>query len=427
MPSSGGSVSDAPVNKVVDGKSHYLAYITPDEGQSLQQQGGQEVITNEGIPAYPPPGIGGSSSSSSSSSSGGGGGGPGPGGQGARGQATQNPGRAPSSPSPGSGHPAAQNRAPTQTGTRPPDFVAGATIQTGPEPGTTHPVITNRGETIKKALVETQDLGDPMETLDYDDAKARAILKAQAPDTYAGVKTGDAEIATEIALEPPDYSDSEIEKGYTDEGEKLSQVGAGIYMTKAEMYNKGLIEKDPETGEDVQGRNRINPTTGNLERTDLSFAEHWANRPDAIKYSPVLSFLYASGQNLSEWMSKNAFKGYNEAGLRTDKSLWDSLGGGGQGDGKADTSSAVSNAQSNFVTSGKLEPTNSVAANWYQNLGSSSISGASGGFNLAAEYAAAKAKVAQTLGTSSAIGQLAVNESPFYNWLKTNSLDRGIL
>ena len=83
--------------------------------------------------------------------------------------------------------------------------------------------------------------------------------------------------------------------------------------------------------------------------------------------------------------------------------------------------------QSNFVTSGKLEPTNSVAANWYQNLGSSSISGPSGGFNLAAEYAAAKAKVAETLGTSSAIGQLAVNESPFYNWLKTNSLDRGIL
>ncbi len=54
MPSSGGSVSDAPVNKVVDGKSHYLAYITPDEGKSLVDQGGKEVVTNSGIPAYPP-------------------------------------------------------------------------------------------------------------------------------------------------------------------------------------------------------------------------------------------------------------------------------------------------------------------------------------------------------------------------------------
>ena len=74
MPSSGGSVSDAPVNvsdapvnKVVDGQSHYLAYITPDEGQSLQQQGGQEVITNEGIPAYPPLGARGTSPGTSES------------------------------------------------------------------------------------------------------------------------------------------------------------------------------------------------------------------------------------------------------------------------------------------------------------------------------------------------------------------------
>ena len=53
MPSRGGSVSDAPVNKVVDGKSHYLAYITPDEGKSLVDQGGKEVVTDSGIPAYP--------------------------------------------------------------------------------------------------------------------------------------------------------------------------------------------------------------------------------------------------------------------------------------------------------------------------------------------------------------------------------------
>ena len=58
MPASGGSLSDTNVstNKVVDGKSHYLAYITPDEGKSLVDQGGKEVVTDSGIPAYPPPG-----------------------------------------------------------------------------------------------------------------------------------------------------------------------------------------------------------------------------------------------------------------------------------------------------------------------------------------------------------------------------------
>ena len=58
MPASGGSVTDnsVPTNKVVDGKSHYLAYITPDEGKSLVNQGGVPTMTNEGIMAYPPQG-----------------------------------------------------------------------------------------------------------------------------------------------------------------------------------------------------------------------------------------------------------------------------------------------------------------------------------------------------------------------------------
>ena len=48
-------------------------------------------------------------------------------------------------------------------------------------------------------------------------------------------------------------------------------------------------------------------------------------------------------------------------------------------------------------------------------------------FSFENEYAAAKAKQKTLLGTSSAIGQLAVNQSPFYNWLKDKSLNKGIL
>ena len=48
-------------------------------------------------------------------------------------------------------------------------------------------------------------------------------------------------------------------------------------------------------------------------------------------------------------------------------------------------------------------------------------------FSFENEYAAAKAKQKALLGTSSAIGQLAVNQSPFYNWLKDKSLNKGIL
>ena len=55
MSASGGSTSDQNIstNKVVDGQSHYLAYITPNEGKCLVNQGGKEVMTDSGIPAYP--------------------------------------------------------------------------------------------------------------------------------------------------------------------------------------------------------------------------------------------------------------------------------------------------------------------------------------------------------------------------------------
>jgi hypothetical protein len=40
--------------KLIKGQEHMLAYITPGEAESLQNLGGEEVMTSEGIPAYPP-------------------------------------------------------------------------------------------------------------------------------------------------------------------------------------------------------------------------------------------------------------------------------------------------------------------------------------------------------------------------------------
>jgi hypothetical protein len=49
------------------------------------------------------------------------------------------------------------------------------------------------------------------------------------------------------------------------------------------------------------------------------------------------------------------------------------------------------------------------------------------GLSFQAAYDAAKTKINQTLGNPSAMGLLAVNESPFYDFLKTRGLDRRIL
>ena len=231
-----------------------------------------------------------------------------------------------------------------------------------------------------------------------------------------------------VGIAAPDpHSPSEIEKGYTDDGEKLSNVN-GVYMTKSEMYNTGIVEKDPTTGEEVMGRNTINPNTGELERTDLSFAEHWANAPDALKYSPTMRFLYASGKNISEYSNKKGFKGYNEAGLRGtlgNATTDDSDGSGNlqntltrDGD-ESDRMNTVA-PDAPFIISGTTKP-DSVAAKFFGNTANKFK------FSFENEYAAAKARQKTLLGSPSSVGLLAVNQSPFYNWLKDKSLNKGIL
>ena len=169
------------------------------------------------------------------------------------------------------------------------------------------------------------------------------------------------------------------------------------------------------------GRYETNIETGELERRDLTFAEHWANAPDALKYSPTLRLLWATGANLGEWSKR---QGANVWDWGTGESNISPAPDRGDGPGATGT---VSAAQSNYITSGQITPSNSVAANWYQSLGSSSASGNASAFNLASEYAAAKTKVKQTLGTPSAVGMLAVNDSPFFDFLQKHNLTKGIL
>tara|TARA_R100001530_G_scaffold40889_1_gene31435 strand:+ start:51 stop:1376 length:1326 start_codon:yes stop_codon:yes gene_type:complete len=82
---------------------------------------------------------------------------------------------------------------------------------------------------------------------------------------------------------------------------------------------------------------------------------------------------------------------------------------------------AVERITSSYQAGGTA-PQESQAAKWYANMG-----GGQGGFNLTTAYALAKAKQASILGNPSSIRQLAVNQSPYYDFLKLNKLDRGIL
>jgi len=313
MPSSGGSVSDAPVNKVVDGQSHYLAYITPDEGKSLQQQGGKEVVTDQGIPAYPPPGERGG---------------------------------------PGSG---SEGRAPGGEGQ--------GEYQSPPsQPSQDTP------EDVADTADGYEDVGGPASRTNIEDIHG----EHDDPDSVSY---------------DPTYNPVTQAK----ETKKVTQGSgkhAGKYMWDAKKQEYFRV-------------------------TDFTWKEHWDKAPDILKMSPTLRAIYATGKNINEWTTRKGWNFDSNTGSVTDDR--------GNNVSERDLMNAAG-SDAPYAASGTTQPTSSTAANWFSNLGSTTQ-----GFNLATEYAAAKSKVAQRLGTSSAVGQLAVNQSSFFNWLKDNSLDKGIL
>ena len=257
-------------------------------------------------------------------------------------------------------------------------------------------------------------VGPSQESRDRDDYSSmdqeeQAVYDApKAPDTST----------VGIAADRDDYSS--LDQEGQAEADKAKAISQGTLEVVTDKEGQPVLNADG-TVQTKPGRYETNIETGELERRDLTFAEHWANAPDALKYSPTLRLLWATGANLGEWSKR---QGANVWDWGTGESNISPAPDRGDGQG---ATGAVSAAQSNYITSGQTSPSNSVAANWYQSLGTGSASGNSGAFNLASEYAAAQQKVKQTLGTPSAVGMLAVNDSPFFDFLQKHNLTKGIL
>ena len=223
-------------------------------------------------------------------------------------------------------------------------------------------------------------------------------------------------VTSENVSKEPVYADRIQRISTGEEPGYRAQDSQPFGLSKEEAYRQGKITVDQRDADPVLTA----PEERDLTR-DLTFAEHWNLAPDALKYSPTLRLLWATGANLGEWSKR---QGANVWDWGTGESNISPAPDRGDGQG---ATGAVSAAQSNYITSGQITPSNSVAANWYQSLGSSSASGNASAFNLASEYAAAKTKVKQTLGTPSAVGMLAVNDSPFFDFLQKHNLTKGIL
>tara|TARA_R100001594_G_scaffold94166_1_gene128352 strand:- start:1661 stop:2659 length:999 start_codon:yes stop_codon:yes gene_type:complete len=118
-------------------------------------------------------------------------------------------------------------------------------------------------------------------------------------------------------------------------------------------------------------------------------------------------------------------KGSPEYNFLEDSGYFESLGGHNNntgGDGDSGITAYDNPEDVKLLEDSSPNRQDSVAAKWFANMGNSST-----GFNLEKAYADAKAKQKTILGSPSAIGQLAVSNSPFFDFLKLHSLNKGIL
>jgi hypothetical protein len=230
-----------------------------------------------------------------------------------------------------------------------------------------------------------------------------------------------------VGIAAPNYSSSEIEKGYTDTGEILSNVN-GKFMTKADMYNTGIIAKDPATGKDVMGNKTIAPQTGDIieNPANATFIENFQNLPNYIP--PTLRFLMAGGKSLNNYMDRSGFMGFNEAGQRG--LLGNAALGYGQsrdsnvplsnfntGDSNRDLMNRVA-PDAPYIVNPNLTRPDSVAQQYFNNLTMSQSSPLSS--SLQTSYNNAKTNINNLLGITPPSQQFGYSADPYGGLMASN-------
>jgi hypothetical protein len=193
-------------------------------------------------------------------------------------------------------------------------------------------------------------------------------------------------------------------------------------MSQAEYdkFNKELNEYYGTEGVKYEPYGRAGKGTVNL-----TFAEHYKNvttENPALKLSPTLAFLAASGRNAKEYLTSD-YGTYKYAGPGTDQGGL--LGRLGTGATQQETEREIMRnlaPDAPYIVSGIEKPRSSPAADFFAKMNTNKNE-----LFFNDQYNMAKTKVQGILGTPSPMRYLALNESPFYNWLKDNSLDKGIL
>ena len=248
--------------------------------------------------------------------------------------------------------------------------------------------------------------------------------------TYKGVTPSDAGINPQTGkFESGGFADSDDEydapdKDHYKQTQRQIKTTSGkvvdTTMSKEEYdkFNKELNEYYGTEGVKYEPYGRAGKGTVNL-----TFKEHYNNvitQNPALKLSPVLAFLSAAGRNVNEYLTSD-YGTYKYAGPGTDSG---GLLGSGERTRVRNDREIMRNLAPDapYIVSGLDQPDSSPAADFFANMNKNKNE-----LFFQDQYDSAKVKMQGILGNPSPMRYLAVNESPFYNWLKDNSLDKGIL
>ena len=407
MPSSGGSVSDAPMQKTVDGQPHQLAYITPGEAQTLVDQGGKPTMTNEGVMAYPPSdNYGGTHSSKSNENS----------------ASNQGSDHGHSRFDPGSG------------------YYGGSTTSTSTSNNNNNNNNNNQFDYESEAYntksnafdYETEAYkGDVNIDAGYGQGKiTSAVYDAKTGKTNIEQTVGIIDTATyqtanlQAYLDSPDVSDKE----------KVSTLNALQALSNSNVKSSKL--NNVMGGQDTKdfvienldlALGNIKNQTKNSKYTSL-IDENARTAKQQLDDDGLVGVIKQGGiigtavnQLTDHFKNNKALKtlGYTGKVIKEGSNRGDDLLTGVQSQSDRDAMNQLA-PSAPFITTGTQQP-DSVAAKFFGNSANKFK------FSFQNEYGKALARQKTLLNKPSAVGLLAVNQSPFYNWLKDNSLDKGIL
>lgn len=408
MPSSGGSVSDAPMQKTVDGQPHQLAYITPGEAQTLVDQGGKPTMTNEGVMAYPPSdNYGGTHSSKSNENS----------------ASNQGSDKGHSRFDSGSG------------------YYGGSTTSTSTSNN-------NNNNNNNQFDYESEAYNTKSNAFDYETEAYKGDVNIDAgygqgkiTSAVYDAKTGKTNIEQTVGiidtatyqtanlqayLDSPDVSDKAKVKTLNQlqalsnsnlKGSKLNNV-QGTQTTKDFVIDNLDIALN-----NLKSQTKNSKYTSLIDETATTKAADLANKPldTVIKSGGIIGTAFS--QLTDHYKNNKALKtlGYTGKVIKEGgpSGRGNDLLTGVQSQGDRDAMNELA-PDAPFIQSGTQKP-DSVAAKFFGNSSNNFK------FSFENEYGKALAKQKTLLNKPSAVGLLAVNQSPFYNWLKDNSLDKGIL